>query len=346
MSNQLTRPEIHGIFKKMRILHPRVENITRVCEGARRAARDNDDEEPQGWIELFAESHSGKSHAVKMYIERTVVPELIAEGLFPESMSAPLIAKRQVRVMHVTLNERATRESLYADILTRLGAKLKGTEKIGTLRKQLYMFLRGENDPINNPDRKRPCELLILDEIQHLSQGIMKQIRGKSTKSLEISGTDVTDALKFMMIAGLVPVMFVGIPEARVHLAVDKQMPNRHIEDIDFSPLRWSSDSDAALFTDYCGKMGIMIKRHDLLPEVSNLLADKIPHMLWAASGGLIGLASRIAEEAVYHAQGAGKTTIGVEELALAVDTRAIPQGFCIYNPFREGVIDSAKRRA
>jgi hypothetical protein len=345
MTTSLTRPEIYAAFKKMRIMHPRIENIIRVCDGARRAARANDDEEPQGWIELFAASHSGKSHAVKMYIERSVVPELIAEGVFPADMSPAVIARRQVRAMHVTLRERATRESLYADILVRLGAQVKGTEKLDTLRRQLYLYLRGENDPINNPHKKRPCELLILDEIQHLSQGILRQMQGKRTKDLESSSTDVADALKFMMIEGLVPVMFVGIPEARVHLQFDRQLPNRHIEEIDFSPLRWSSAGDAKIFTDFCGKIGIKVQNHGLLANVSNLLVGEIPHMLWAASGGLIGLASRIVEEAVYHAQQAGKEELTLDELALAVDTRAIPQGYCLYNPFREGVISSAKGR-
>jgi hypothetical protein len=261
-------------------------------------------------------------------------------------MDAAEIARRQVKVLYVSLNEKANRESLYSDILTRLGAQVSGTAKIPTLRRQLYLYLRGENDPINNPQKQRPCELLILDEIQHLSQGVMRQVKGRSTKSFETTGTDVTDALKYMMNEGLVPVMFVGIPEARVHLSVDPQLRNRHVESIDFSPLRWSSDTDAEIFTDYCGKTGIMIQRHGLLPEVSSLLEHDIPHMLWAASGGLIGLASRIVEEAVYHTLEAGRTKVGLNELALAVDTRAIPQGFCIYNPFREGVINSPKSRS
>nr|WP_281351169.1 ATP-binding protein [Devosia marina] len=328
----------------MRIVHPRVDNIARVCEGARRAAQLAPNES-QGWLGLFALSHSGKSHAIKMYLERVVVPELIASGAFPKEMPAEEIARKQSRVIHVTLNEKATRESLYVDILLRLGCSVKASAKIGTLRRQLYQFLRGENDPINNPNKKRPCDLLIIDEIQHLSQGVLKQIKGSNTKSFEATGTDVTDALKFMMIEGMVPLMFVGVPESRVHLSVDPQLRNRHIEAIDFSPLRWSSDSDAEMFTNYVGKIGIMINRHGLLPKVCDLLDHDIPHRLWASSGGLMGLASRIAEMAVYHALRVGKDRIGFEELALAVDTRAIPDGYCLYNPFREGVIESGDDR-
>jgi len=340
MKQPLSRAEIAAIFKQMRIHHPRVDAIIDVCEGARRGVRLSP-WEPQGWLELFALSGSGKSHAVKIYLEKVVVPEVIAEGLFPAEMPAAEIARRQVKVLHVTLNERATREGLYSDILTRLGAEVSPSAKIGTLRKQLYSYLRGENDEINNPKRVRPCELLILDEIQHLSQGAMRQSKGRSTKTFESTGTDVTDALKFMMIEGMVPIMFVGIPEARVHLSVDAQLRSRFVDEVPFDPLRWSDDGEARLFTNYCGKIGIKIQQHGLLPEVSNLLEHGIPEMLWQASGGLLGITCRIAEEAVYHAQRAGHATVTLDDLADAVDTRAIPQGYCLYNPFRE---DRVKR--
>lgn len=338
MTNQLTRFEIAAIFKQMRILHPRVDAITKACEGARRASRIGP-LEPKGFMELFAPSGSGKSHAVKIYIEKTVVPDVIAQGLFPAEMDRVEIARRQVKVLHVTLNEKANRENLYADILTRLGAPVKSTANIGTLRRQLYSYLRGENDPINNPDKQRPCELLILDEIQHLSQGAVRHSKDKSTKEYETIGTDVSDALKFMMIEGMVPVLFVGIPEASMHLRVDPQLRSRHNEAIAFEPLRWSLDTDAKVFSDYCVKVGITAQKVGLLPEVTNLGLHGIPHMLWAASGGLIGLATRLIEEAVFHTLEAGKTQIGILELAQAVDTRGIPQGYCNYNPFREGII-------
>jgi len=340
MTNKITRTELATIFKTMRINHPRIDNLAVECEGARRSSRIAP-HESKGWMEMFAVSGSGKSHAVKVYIEKYVVPNVIAEGLFPATMPPSEIARRQVKVMHVTLNEKANRESLFTDVLLRLGADVTPNAKIGTLRRQLYSYLRGENDPINNPEQKRPCELLILDEIQHLSEGAMRQIAGRSTKTYESTGTTVTDALKFMMIEGMVPILFVGVPEASIHLSVDKQLKTRHNLTINFEPLKWSSDADAALFTNYCGKLGIMVHRHGLLPNVSNLLANDIPHRLWAASGGLIGLATRLVEEAVYHAWEAGKNEIGVDELAMAVDTRGIPQDYCIYNPFREGVIPS-----
>jgi len=166
----------------------------------------------------------------------------------------------------------------------------------------------------------------------------LRQINGRKAKALEGQGTDVTDALKNMMIKGLVPMVLVGIPEARAHLSVDHQFTNRELDKVNFSPIRWSDDDDREVFLEYCGSLGILIKQRGLLPKTSHFLADKIPYMLWAASNGCIGLVSRICEEAVFHASQRDARQVELEDLIKAVDTRAIPNGYCSYNPFRGGV--------
>lgn len=328
MARPLSRGVINTRFKAMRIDHPGVQSLVAACDGAREGAREAPYED-KAYIDLFAPSHTGKSTAIKFYIENHVVPELIAEGLFPADMPVREIAKLQTRVIHVTLTEKATRKSMYADILHRLGDERAHKGGIEDLRMRAYDYLADKR-----------VELLILDEIQHLSQGVVKKIQDKNVKQLMTQGTEVTDALKNMMIHGLVPMLLSGIPEARVHLAVDEQFTNRNLEMLDFSPLQWSNEEHQTIFEEYCGELGVLIAKQKLLPEASDFLSGGIPHMLWAASGGRLGLASRIGEEAVFHAAARGASQVHLEDLALAVDTRAIPNKYCLYNPFRMGVIE------
>ncbi len=328
MVKPLSRGVINGKFKAMRIEHPGVASLVAACEGAREGAREAPYED-KSYIDLFAPSHTGKSTAIKFYIENHVVPELIAEGLFPADMPVREIALKQTRVIHVTLTEKATRKSMYADILRRLGDQRAHKGEIDDLRMRVYDYLADKR-----------VELLILDEIQHLSQGVVKKIQDQKVKQLMTQGTEVTDALKNMMIHGLVPMLLSGIPEARVHLAVDEQFTNRNLEMIDFSPLQWSDEDHQKIFEDYCGEVGALIFSEGMMAEPSNFFDGGIPHMLWAASGGRLGLASRIAEEAVFHASARGASQVYLEDLAMAVDTRAIPNKFCLYNPFRMGVIE------
>ena len=85
----------------------------------------------------------------------------------------------------------------------------------------------------------------------------------------------------------------------------------------------------------------MLIQEWELLPVESDFLEGDIPHMLWAASSGCIGIVSRLAEQAVVHAVKRGGDRVIHEDLAMAVDTRGIPNGMCTYNPFRGGLRDA-----
>lgn len=318
----LSKGKIAVEFGRMRIKHPRIAAVTASFDSARLTKR----EDPYGekrYVEFFARSHTGKSTAVRTYMEDVVVPEVIADGLFPADMPKQLIARQQTRMLHVTLTEKATRKSLYSDILRRLGDERADKGDIADLRRRAYDYLADKN-----------VELLVLDEIQHLSVGILQQIEGRRTKGLKNQGTDVSDALKKLMIEGLVPIVFVGVPEAAIHFAVDEQLPNRELDKIDFSPIRWDVKEERDLFVDYCIETGVLIEDHGLMPEISNFATDKIPACLWAATEGRIGLVSRLCEEATYHASARDAPQVEFQDLERAVDTRGIPNGFCNYNPF------------
>jgi hypothetical protein len=168
----------------------------------------------------------------------------------------------------------------------------------------------------------------------------VKQVEGRKAKELTSQGTEVSDALKSMMIEGMVPIAFVGIPEAKVHFSVDAQLVNRELAKVNFAPIKWTVTEERELFIDYCAETGVLIEHTGLMPEISDFVSDEIPARLWAASRGRIGLVSRLCEQAVLHASERGARRVEFEDLERAVDTRGIPNGFSLYNPFTLGVRD------
>lgn len=320
-------PQAHVIaaFENMRIDHRRIPTVHSTLDLARQAGKLTG-RRPKRYVEFFAASHTGKTTAIKTYIEDVIVPELIADGIFPNDIALDDVAERQTRVLHVTLSPHATPRSLASDILRKLGDQRahKGAKDI--LLARVYEFLGNHG-----------VELLILDEIQHLSTSLTKGPTNPR-RDTRMESTDVTDTLKRMMIEGLVPMVFVGVPEARAHLTFDVQLTNRELAKIDFSPLKWSDPNDQKTFIDYCAQAAILIQQFSLLPERSTLTEGGIAEQLWAATGGCIGLVSRLVEEAVLHVMKRNGLRVELQDLALAVDTRGIPNGYSTYNPFRTGV--------
>lgn len=334
------RSAVEAAFELMRIYHPRIPEVHDKLDEAREFGRLVPNS-PKRYIEFFAPSHSGKSTAITTYIEDKVVPEAIERGLFPSDMDRGEIARQQRIVLHVTLSPMASKRSLAVDILTQLGDPRPDSGSGPVLMRRVYEYLSGTfKDPVTGKPFGRQTELVILDELQHLASSEVKRPGGKAEKVNVVRSTEVSDTLKTMLIRGLVPMVFVGIPTARDHITIDRQLTNREMGKIDFSPLKWSSAKDQEIFLEYCIEAAALIREHGLLPEDTNLIQNGVPHRLWAASGGCVGVVSRILEEAVFHVLNRDGTRVEYEDLAKAVDTRAIPNGMCTYNPFYEGAMD------
>lgn len=332
------RAKVIAAFEHMRIKHPRIPDVHAKLDDAREAGRLTP-RSPKRYIEFFAPSHSGKSMAIRTYIEDKVVDEAIARGLVPADMDRAEIAEKQKLVLHVTLSPNASVRSLAVDILQALGDPKADSGSGPILLRRVYEYLAGTyKDPATGKSIGRQTELVILDEIQHLSASKAERPDGKLEKSHKITSTEVTDTLKTMMIRGLVPMVFVGIPQAREHLAIDIQLTNREMDKIDFSPLRWSDEKDATIFLEYCLEAAGWLTKYNLLPDETDLLEGDIAEKLWAASNGCIGVVSRILEQGVFHALDRDAKRVEYEDLQMAVDTRAIPNNMTTYNPFAEGI--------
>lgn len=310
-------------FTKMRIKHPRLEKVYQAFDDLR-AYGASVPYEPKGYVKLLAPTHSGKSTSVRSYIETVVVDDAIARGLFNRDADRALIAQKQRLVLHVTLSPNATPKSLATDILTRLEDPQahRGTQTV--LETRLYRMLQ-----------ETGVELIILDELQHMSTSTLRPgPDGTMIKQNKADPTAVANTLKTMLIRGLVPMAFVGTLDAAKFLSFDGQVSGRSLEDLDFSPIRWEVPDDRKFFQQWCGKVGIKVAEHGLLPKRPNLVAGDIPVNLWAASGGKIGFVSRIVQDAVIHAKERGSETLDRSDLEWAVDHCAIPNGLCKTNPF------------
>ncbi|WP_375762581.1 ATP-binding protein [Bradyrhizobium sp. B025] len=320
MSNKVTRAKIWTEFQLMRIEHGRLPVAHKIFDDLREARR-KAPLEPQQFAALFAPTHSGKSMAVRMYRETVVAAEAIERGLFPATMDRKEIANAQRIVLHITLEGVTSIKNLAEEILLCFGVKEKGSTN--SLLKLAYDYLK-----------KFEVELLIIDEVQHL-----KTTKEKNKfAELREGETALTNTFKTMLIRGLVPMVFIGITEARPLVFNDEQLADRCLVEIDYDCLDFAVKAERDIFLDYCGRVGLKLKQHGLFEEASNFLAQGIPACLHAASTGRIGIVSRIVMQAATFAAEEGAPQVLREHLKKAVDAWAIPRKVTDYNPFRDGV--------
>jgi hypothetical protein len=318
--------EIYAVFEDMRIKHDKLLEFQQFYDDLRVMKR-HSPLSPQGFGTLFAPSQAGKSTTIKHYIETIVVDEVLEKGLFPESMDRDLIALRQNIVLHVTLSPKANIKSLASDILMALGDPFweKGTQQ--SLMKRVYDYLRSCH-----------TELLFIDEIQHLSHKTTRDAKGRAERSPLYESTEVADALKTMLIRGVVPMMFIGIPEAKHLILNEKQISGRCLRELKFEPLDASDEKSRKIFRDYTGMLGLKLQKDGLFEEASNFLTDDITACLHEVSGGLLGMVSNIVCQASVLAIEERARSVTREHLAMATEVWAIPTQVVDYNPFRRGI--------
>lgn len=320
--NMLTNSQIITAFNRMRIKHPRVEEVSQLCEDLRSTSAEPG---PKTFGSCFAPSHSGKTTAFDYYVEKTVVPEAVARGLVPANLPLDQQVKMQKLVVHVTLEGGATPRSLCADILTALGDPRSSKGSKSLLLRRVYDLLS-----------ELGVELLVVDEIQHLAVSRHREVDGEDVASVQRQRTsEVTDTLKSMLIRGVVPMVFVGIEEARDYLLCDQQLALRCFDELDFGELDWEDAAERQVFVDFVGRLGLMLKKEKLFENRANFLVEDIPACLHKASKGRLGIACKIVAQACRHATKANAGTVERDHLSKAVDTFAIPRNIVRDNPFK-----------
>lgn len=316
MSGATSISDILNKFDCIRIKHPRLEEAHMWFDIMREAKRKSP-RSPMKFISIFAPTQSGKSMSVRTYIDTKVVDDVIKAGLFDESLDRETIAREQKIVLHVTLTAKATTKSFVHDVLVALGDPYPhGTE--AAMKRRAYDLMR-----------KFGTELLIIDEIQHLSGDRQRKRSAGMSDS-----TAVTDTMKIMLIVGLVPIVFIGIPEARHHLFGDPQLAERCLKELDFAPLDILKPKERKIFLEYSGRLSLKLRQHGIFPDESDLLSGDIPACLHIISRGKIGSVSGLVLAGCIIGFEQGARCLQREHLVQATDEWARGVGLIDYNPF------------
>lgn len=300
----------------MRIQYRRLDDAHKEFD-ALRAVKRSCPSAPQDFVTAFAPSHSGKSMLITTYIENVIVDEAISRGLFKSSVARTEIAQKQRLVLHVTLQDGATKKSIASDILRALGDPNPTRGTADTLLQRAYDLLR-----------KHGVELVVIDEIQQLAGGMDIDRR---------TGSKATNTLKIMLIRGLVPMVFMGLDKAE-GLMEDDQLSGRRISRLNIGALNPADISDCNAFREYCGKTGILLKKIGIFQERSNFVSDYIVDCIFEVSKGFLGIASRLMMHASFRARALSAPSVTVDHLSYATDLWAIRERKIIdRNPFVGG---------
>ncbi|MBU1334193.1 MAG: AAA family ATPase [Alphaproteobacteria bacterium] len=312
-------------FESLHITHDALTKAHEQFDAVRLAhAKTKDNGRPRRCLCLFAPSHSGKSHTVTSYIHNNILPGLMAEDPALAAMDADELARKQKKVVHVTLSAQATPKSLATDILIALEDPEpdKGTK--ATLWRRVYRLITSLG-----------VELLVIDEVQHLANKRIKITETGAPIVFDHSrDQNVADTLKVMMIRGSVPLVFIGILQARDLVMASTQFKGRVLDEIHFETPRWAIEKERLDFMSFCGRLALKLKDTGLFDETPPLVNDDIPSRLYVASRGRLGLLCRIVEKATILALTRGKKVLSRKDLEEAVDIIIVGRGELPENPF------------
>lgn len=201
-----------GTYGEISIPYPRQVEFHSRCDYLQSLGRQTRGR-PQKGMRVLAPSGSGKTSAAEAYIR-------LVEARMPSTATfKPIVL--------VPLDRATTSKKLFSSILSKFGDGFsdKGSEVV-LKQRAITCFQRFQS------------QLLIIDEVQHLNY------RSSATN-------DVTDTLKTLLDAGVLPIVFLGTEEAEGMFARNLQLNGRLLPPCDFKPLRATSAEDRELLAGY-----------------------------------------------------------------------------------------------
>lgn len=251
--------------------------------------------QPQMGLRVLAPTGSGKSAAARAYIA-------FVETMRPRTDSF-------IPVVMVELERNSTSKKLIMSILHALGDPYAHYGNELTLkRRMLEYFVRFG------------VELLIVDEVQHLNHR-------NGLKS------DITDTLKVLLDEGVVPIVFMGMPEAEAMFKRNLQLNGRLLPPCDLNPLDSKRAADRDLFARFVSYLDQTIVDQGILPNLSDFEGAGLIGALFEVSDGVIGRVSRLLQVALEAALRRGAHCVERSDVSWAVDHWAVPQAFVKSNP-------------
>ncbi|ANM04623.1 AAA ATPase domain-containing protein [Rhizobium phaseoli] len=266
---------------------------------------------------LFADTQSGKSSIIRIYIQQNVVDYCYEIGLFPRDTPRETVAILQRKVMYISVSGTSTLMSLLEDILRAYGDPYPERGKtLGNKKQRVLNYIR-----------EFETELLIFDEMNHLRIDA-------PNGNLRTEATRVHNTLKDLLISGC-PVVFVGTKDAEKKVLSCKQISARCPNRLFIGQLNWKDPEHKKCFHDYCGLVGLELERYGFFPKRSNFIEKATLACLFLAAGGYLGHASNIIAIAVEFAREDGADCVTWEHLSAASEEYTMREKLATYNPFR-----------
>ena len=296
-------------FRRIRIEHPRLLGIWREINQLRAEARGSIGQE-QHVLPIIGPSQSGKSIALEHYCETVIEKEDHPKGTIP--------------LLYVRISNGSSLKQLQADILGPLVVDDNGEVVEQELDAKTQVQFRNR---VKKYTKKRCCEVIALDEAQHLI-----------TRNAGKTATAVAESIKLMAIEGAASFIVLGVPETwAIFQANNKQLPLRSRPPIFLNPLDFERSHEAELFAGYVVMLDAKLVEHGITSELSGFAeGDSIPSF-WEISGGVVGIVSRLVRVAWEYANALGLSAIPKEVLEFATDDWALALGIARSNPFRDG---------
>lgn len=316
-------------FKKFRIPLPHVRQIQKELEVLRGVGLESKGQ-GQKILAIVGPSHSGKSTVVKDWREN-----LTAKGGIGHN--------NPHAVLHVELTQHSTVKTMAADIALKLGADALPVETV--------------QDAMRSKPRRRTSadvaeskvtglmmhmaaralqnagvELLVIDELNHLMRG---------EKAVQ-TRWEVTEALKWLVDQGICPVVVMGIRKIQsvIEATNNAQVSNRQMMPIYIDPVDMGREDQAKQFVKYCAALDVLIVRHGILAERSDLALGETLMNLYDVSKGILGRVSRLVEVATQLAIDRGHERLEVEDLSDATEGYAMRLKLTDRNPWADGPRD------
>ena len=251
---------------------------------------------PQMGLRVLAPSGSGKSTAALAYIAAVERKRPRTETFVP--------------VLKVDLERGSTPKTLMMSILIAFGDLHAGHGNELALKRRVFACIE-----------RFQTELIFVDECQHMNY----RNGGKN---------DVTDTLKGILDAGLIPLVFLGTEDATPMFMRNLQLNGRLLPPCDLHPLSARRPEDQQLFATFVTKLEQIVAERGVLPELSTIASDGMLPGLFEVSDGVIGRVCRLFEAALLHALRRGAHKLERVDISWATEHWAMEQAFVDRNPF------------
>ena len=285
-------------FREIYLPYPPHQKIQQHCLYQIELGRATRGKAQQG-LRVLAPTGSGKTAAAEAVIR------MVHEKMPPSDTFEPVVM--------VPLDRATTPKKLMMAILYELGDPNYDRGSEMTLKRRVLEYFE-----------RLGTVLLIIDETQHL------RVRRSA------GNNDVTDTLKRLLDDGVVPIVFLGTDEALPVFTSNLQLSGRMLAPLDLSPLDRNNPEHRSLIGNYLALLDAEMVKREIVTEPAGLASPWVRGCLHHVSAGVIGRTSRLIDAALQIALTRGATSIHIDDLELAVDQWAIPNGFVDKNPFRD----------